>query len=296
MPKCAFLSIANTEGWFIDDDLVHRPLQDLGWEVENVPWDRPEDWDSYDLVIIRSPWDYQDHLDRFREVLKSIGRSRAVLLNGLETVLWNIDKKYLFELEKKGVELVPTIITRGLKESDIEAAFSSFQTEELVIKPVIGANADDTFRLRQGEPAGFPPIAEVFRARECFIQPFMPQILDEGEYSLMYFKGELSHAILKTARKGDYRVQEEHGGGVLPIPKPDALLVASGDRAMRALPVTPFYARVDLVRTARDSFALMELELIEPCLYFRFDEASPQRFADCIDQYWKSMGHAGKDP
>ena len=284
--NCAFLSISNTEGWFIDDDLVHPHLQDLGWHVQNIPWDRPVDWNTFDLVIIRSPWDYQDHLRDFTGVLKQIEESRAVLLNSLDTVMWNIDKKYLFELQGKGVELVPTVVARDLTASDITSAFERFSASELIVKPIIGANADDTYRITRGAPLDFESLTARFQNRECMIQPFMQNIVEEGEYSLMYFQGKLSHTILKTVGEGDYRVQEEHGGGVIPIENPDARLTAQASKAMDALGHQPLYARVDMVRTAQNTFALMELELIEPCLYFRFDKNAAKTFAQCIHGSW----------
>lgn len=294
MPNCAFLTIADTEGWFIDDDLVHEPLRDLGWNIENVPWDAATDWDVYDLVIIRSPWNYQQNLNRFLEVLDNIEASQATLLNSRELVQWNLNKNYLFELERKGVELVPTLKQTSLKTSDIENTFTRFQTEALIVKPIIGANADDTFRIQKKDVIGLTgitalkKIATIFHDRECLIQPFMQNIVDEGEFSLMYFQGDLSHVVLKTVAAGDYRIQEEHGGGVTPVEKPEAHLVASANRAMKTLPETPLYARVDLVRTQQNTFALMEFELIEPCLYFRFDDNSAVNFAHCIDRYWRN--------
>ena len=291
MPSCAFLTIADTEGWFIDDDLVHEPLQKLGWKVENVPWDKSVDWDAFNLVVIRSPWDYQKHLHRFMEVLNTIEKSNAILLNSLELVQWNLNKNYLFELETKGVELVPTLKHASPKPSDIENAFNRFQTEALIVKPIIGANADDTFLLTREEltdssvKGDLSEITTIFQERECLIQPFMQNIVDEGEFSLMYFQGELSHVVLKTAAAGDYRIQEEHGGGVTTIEKPEPALIDSANKVMSALSETPLYARVDLVRTRQNSFALMEFELIEPCLYFKFSKDAPRNFANCIDRY-----------
>jgi len=133
-----------------------------------------------------------------------------------------------------------------------------------------------------------------FDNRECFIQPFMQNIIDEGEFSLMYFNGKLSHTILKTVGAGDFRVQEEHGGGVVSIKKPEKDLVKTADKTIEALHKLPFYARVDLVRTPKNNFALMELELIEPSLYFRFNKESPNLFANCIDEFWKNKENTKK--
>lgn len=289
MPRAAFLSIENTDGWFIDDDLVHEPLRKAGWEIENIPWNHPADWNRFDLVIIRSPWDYQDHPDHFMNVLKAIEDSSAVLANNLEIVRWNIHKDYLFELQEKGVELLPTrkIYSPGL--SDINETFAALNATELIIKPVIGANADDTFRLKKGLPDTYHHILQQFRERECYLQAFEENILNEGEFAVMYFNGKRAHTVLKTVKKGDFRVQEEHGGGVLAIPNPEKELLSAADRAMDAVPFIPLYARVDLVRTKDNSFALMELELIEPCLYFRFDSSAPHDFAQAIDAFWKRI-------
>ncbi len=286
--NCAFLSISNTDGWFIDDDLVHPHLQSLGWKVENIPWNKSVAWNTFDLVIIRSPWDYQAHLDAFLAVLNQIDESKAILINSLEIIRWNINKNYLFDLESKGVELVPTIKANSLKKSDVISAFEQFNSFELIVKPIIGANADDTFRIQKNTAIDFELLESVFINRECLIQPFMQNIVDEGEFSLIYFQGKLNHTILKTVKTGDYRVQEEHGGGVIPIKIPDPLLVEKANKAISVLDKTPFYARVDLVRTAQNSYALMELELIEPCLYFRFDNNSAKTFAECIHKFHKN--------
>lgn len=288
MPKCVFLSISNTEGWFIDDDLVHEPLRKLGWEIQNIPWNQPTDWNAFDLMVIRSPWDYQQNLEEFSKVLDEIEQSKAILLNSRQMVNWNIDKNYLFDLELQGVALVPTIKSSSLKASQIENAFKTFQTNELIVKPMIGANADDTFWLGKSKDLDFARLESIFMKRECMIQPFMQSILEEGEFSLMYFNGKLSHTILKTVGEGDYRVQEEHGGGVIAMENPEKELLEAGANAMASLSETPLYARVDLVRTSENSFALMELELIEPCLYFRFGAESAEDFAACIDDFWKN--------
>ena len=282
MPACAFLTIQNTDGWFIDDDLVHEPLRNLGWEIVNIPWNQKTNWNKFDVVVIRSPWDYQDHFDHFIDVLNEIESSSAILLNSMDIVKWNINKNYLFELEKSGVELVPTIRAESPDAKVLTEAFDKLQSDRLIIKPIIGANEDDTFKFNAASDLN--QISEVFTDRACMIQPFMNKIVDEGEFSLMYFEGKLSHTILKTVGDGDFRVQEEHGGGVIPMPEPEPALIAAAEKAMRALPFDTMYARVDLVRTDNNSFALMELELIEPCLYFRFDNTSPGRFAQCIDR------------
>ncbi|WP_417735805.1 ATP-grasp domain-containing protein [Rosistilla oblonga] len=283
MPRCAFLTIANQDGWLIDDYLVHEPLRQLGWEVVDLAWDGDVAWDAFDVVVIRSTWDYQYALDRFLAVLKQIDESKATLCNSLATVRWNADKCYLFDLQRRGIEAVPTQHVMSPTPDDIQNALVRFDASQIVVKPTVGAGSVDTFRITPATPLeDLASHCETLAGRSCFIQPFMDGITAEGEFSLIYIDGQLSHTILKTVRDGDFRVQSQHGGGVTFIPEPEAALVAVADRVIAALDEIPLYARVDLVRTQQESFALMELELIEPRLYFEFAEHSPQLFANAI--------------
>ncbi|WP_417744166.1 ATP-grasp domain-containing protein [Rosistilla oblonga] len=283
MPRCAFLTIANQDGWLIDDYLVHEPLRQQGWDIGDLAWDGDVDWDAFDVVVIRSTWDYQYALDRFLAVLKQIDESKATLCNSLATVRWNADKCYLFDLQRRGIEAVPTQHVMSPTPDDIQNALVRFDASQIVVKPTVGAGSVDTFRITPATPLeDLASHCETLAGRSCFIQPFMDGITAEGEFSLIYIDGQLSHTILKTVRDGDFRVQSQHGGGVTFIPEPEAALVAAADRVIAALDEVPLYARVDLVRTQQESFALMELELIEPRLYFEFAEHSPQLFANAI--------------
>jgi hypothetical protein len=279
MRQCAFLTLDTPEGWVTDDDLAHEPLRALGWEVTPLPWNRSGvDWSRFEAVVIRSTWDYHKHLDEFLATLETIDRSGARLANPLETVRWNVRKTYLRDLEASGLPVVPTLWRTDPGADRIRRLFDELQTDEIVLKPVVSASAYDTFRLDRGaDPSAVAEIAGVFAGREVMAQPFLASIVEEGEYSLFYFGGELSHTILKSPKERDFRVQEEHGGFIRaadpPAPLPDL-----GRRILEALPVMPLYARVDLVRV-ESGFVLMELELVEPSLYFRIVPGSAERFA-----------------
>ena len=112
----------------------------------------------------------------------------------------------------------------------------------------------------------------------------MRGIVEEGEFSLFYFNGEYSHAILKTPKTGDFRVQEEHGG-IIQATKPTADLLATGEKIMQYISPTPLYARVDFVSTDEGEFAVVELELIEPSMYLREAAHAPRMFAEAIDSW-----------
>ncbi|MDX1586820.1 MAG: hypothetical protein R3222_08750 [Balneolaceae bacterium] len=288
MSLCAFLTMDNLEEFEVYDELLIEPLSKLGWTVEMVPWrDRDTDWDRYKAVIIRSPWDYQQDADLFMKVLKDIDRSSARLENPLKLVKWNIDKTYLKELQEKGVLIVPTIWGEKITEQELTEAFNTFNARELVIKPTVSANADNTFRLKKDSYLkATEEVKQIFSERPYLIQPFMNAIVNEGEFSLFYFGGEYSHTILKTPAMGDFRVQEEHGG-ILTSVEPETKLLQRAQQTMKNLKPQPLYARADYVRTGDDDFALMELELIEPSLYFNMDPESPERFARIFDRWMK---------
>lgn len=282
MKRCAFLSMDSLEGFYSNDDLLFAPLEAAGWLAEEVSWRKSDvDWDDYDLVIIRTTWDYQQDPEGFMGCLQKIEASRAKLHNSLNIVQWNISKKYLQELQNQGVPIVPTLWFQSFSLSAVEEGFEKFDTPQIVLKPLISANADHTYRLTPEQlKTQADTLSEVFDKREFMLQPFIPAIVEEGEYSLFYFAGNYSHAIVKQPKSGDFRVQEEHGGQLTKVEPTEEMLTTSR-HCLAALPEDVFYARIDLV-FYKGEFMVMEIELIEPSLYFNMDEDSPQRFVDAL--------------
>ena len=225
--------------------------------------------------------DYQKSPTEFLEILEKIDRSKARLENSLPTIKWNLSKIYLRELESRGVKIVPTIWPEKTPtENDLAAWLDFFKTDEIIIKPIVSATAEDTYRLTEFQN----DLAEIFDNRPFMIQPFMPKIVSEGEFSLFYFGGNYSHTILKTPKPKDFRVQEEHGGIITAV-RPSAKLLEKTKKVLDLVEPTPLYVRIDFVRDERDDFCLMELELIEPALYLRMDENAPSLFAQTIDEW-----------
>ncbi len=283
--RCAFLTLAEPGDYVIDDEHAYEPLRALGWHVEAVPWNRPGmAWESYDLVVIRSPWDYTLDLDGFLAVLAGIERRGVPLENRLPLVRWNLVKTYLRDLAARGVAIVPTVWRDRLGAGELEGLVADVGSDEMVLKPVVGANAEGAFRLDARSLRAIAAEVEAYYAgRPLQAQPFIRAVIDEGEVSLVYFNGELSHAILKTPTAGDFRVQEEHGGIIRAVAA-DGELHAAGRRILEALGETPLYLRADLVRAnGGDGYWLMELELVEPSLYLRMDPEAPARFARALD-------------
>lgn len=282
--KIALLSIEDLSGYVTDDKLLIEPLQDLGHIVEFVPWQARVKWRTYDGVVIRTTWDYQNHLAAFLRVLRRIHKETR-LANPLKLVEWNVEKSiYLTDLEQRGARIIPSIWRRGkIERRQIRKWFDQLQTDQLVIKPTVGANAQDTLIVKRDQE-NIQRLKLTFDDRSCVVQPFMSGIVREGEFSLFYFNGEYSHAILKTPKREDFRVQEEHGGRIRAI-KPSANLLATGKKILNLISPIPLFARVDLVRTEDNDFAIVELELIEPSMYLRKSKRAPYLFAKAIDEW-----------
>ncbi len=284
MKNCAILSMDNLQAFECYDWLLDKPFSENGWQTHTVSWrDETIDWGQFDAVIIRSPWDYQEDADRFIRVLEKIDASGVPLENPLELVRWNVDKIYLKILENQGIEIVPTLWRERFQADVLPSFFTHFNTEEIIIKPTISANADNTFRVFLNSlPTVTEQLSQVFSEKSFMVQPFMQSIVEEGEFSLFYFGGCYSHGILKKPGKNDFRVQEEHGG-ILTSIEPEEALLAQAAQVNQLIQPLPLYSRLDFVRTAT-GFAIMEVELIEPSLYFNMDETAAARFVQAFMQ------------
>jgi glutathione synthase/RimK-type ligase-like ATP-grasp enzyme len=285
MRHCAFLTTDDLAGYVSDDELAWEPLRELGWAVTAVPWRRTDvDWSRFEAVVIRTTWDYHLDADAFLRALEAIDASGTCLANPLPLVRWNARKTYLRDLSSRGLPIVPTVWGTNLTDGDIPRLRDQLGADEIVIKPVIGATAYDTYRIGRRHGADAAEIAAVFAGREYMAQPFVASIVDEGEISLFYFGGKYSHAVRKTPKPDDFRVQEEHGGLIVPA-DPPAVLIALGHRCLAVLDHPTFQARADLVRLPAGGYALMELELVEPSLYFRMDAGAAGRFARALEAW-----------
>ena len=279
----------DVEADFVIDDIhAHAPLAALGWQVSSVSWrQRVVSWNEFDAVIIRSCWDYPPLVTEFLDVLEQIdGATR--LANPIELVRWNLSKSYLRDLETEGVGIVPTLWADDLDESSLMACLDRLESSAMVIKPLVGANGEDTFCIsRSADSAAIEKVVRLFHNRAHMVQPFMSQVVAEGEFSLFYFNGNYSHAILKTPTDSEFRSQEERGA-TIKAARPEARLLQRGRQAMDKVSPAPLYARIDFVRDDDGDFRVMEMELIEPSLYLRMHPEAPARFARAVDDWYGS--------
>lgn len=211
------------------DQLLVEPMLGEGFIAEATPWDHPHTkWDQFDALILRSCWNYPDHYQKFLDWIKQIEILGIPLFNPPDIVRWNMHKSYLFDLAKRGIPIIPT-----------------------VIKPTIGNRE---------------------KGVEYLIQPFMPEVVNQGEYRFIFIGGRLTHTILRTPKK-------------IMLVQPTQTLVRQAQKVMRAIPIKPLYTRVDGI--VHDGiFLLMELELTEPQLYFDMNPKATVVFARALKKIY----------
>ncbi|MEU8002622.1 hypothetical protein AB0B66_15810 [Catellatospora sp. NPDC049111] len=283
-PRVAIVTCAEIPLLEADDQLVLPALAALGVDASPVVWDDPAaDWSAYDLVVLRSPWDYAQRHDEFLAWAAGVPR----LVNPVETVAWNTDKRYLAELAAAGLPVTPTTF---LAPGDTWTPPSG--DGEYVIKPAVSAGSRDTGRYGPGDAA--QAVAHVQRlqaaGRITMIQPYLPAVDSYGETALLFFAdpetGRLaySHAI----RKGPMLTGPDEGLETLYKPEeitprvPTAAERAVGEAVVATLPTGLVYARVDLIPDERGNPLLVELELTEPSVFLLHDEGSAARLAAAI--------------
>ena len=283
--RAAFLTMEDPDGWEIDAHLAIPHLRRHGWRVETLCWRAPAiDWSDFDAVYIGTAWDYPKAANEFLQTLQRIEDAGATLVNPLEIVQWNVDKSYLRDLQTRGVSVVPTSWIRDSGALDLDAEFARFDCERIVVKPLVSTNATDTFALSKTTAGEFRSVIDdAFFARPCMVQPFVSSIESAGEVSLFYIDSALTHAIRKIPRAGDFRVQEEHGASLAVI-EPTAEMLSCASPVLPTVSPQPVYARIDIVEGA-GGWQLMELELIEPSLYFRLYPRAASLFAAAFDRY-----------
>lgn len=267
----------------LDDEgrLLLGRLRAAGIGAEPAVWDREAvDWDAYELVLLRSTWDYHLAPERFIAWTRAIGPR---LLNPPELVVWNASKRYLHELGEWGLATVPTDFVRPGESFALPGG-------EFVVKPATSAGSRDTARYRPGDPAAREHVAALLAdGREAMVQPYLSAVDVSAETALIFLGGEFSHAM----RKGPLLEldQEQEQGLFRPEemsprrPSPAQLELASATvRAVSERIGEPLYARVDLLDSDEGEPLILELELIEPSLFLDFQPAAAERLVALVEQ------------
>ncbi len=249
------------------DQALIAALEKRGANAIPVLWDSPDiDWRAFDCVVVRSCWDYHRRLPEFLDWLDGLA---VMTINYPKLIKWNADKRYLRELNSFGVIIPDTVWNEIGEQQDVRRLCEERGWSAAVVMPLVSASAYGTECLTNGIVSG--PI---------MIQEYLGSIENEGEWSLLYFAGQYSHAVRKRPRAGDFRVQMVFGGTVEPS-EPNAAIVAFAEKAISLLPYAPVIARVDILESSKGC-VLMEIEVIEPELFLTDVPGSADRAASAI--------------
>lgn len=266
----------------LEDNLLKNALEHLGLHVVRVDWADPNfDWNSTRCAVFRTTWDYFDRFPEFDAWLARV-KNKTMFINSIDQVRWNLNKMYLHDLQDQGIKVVKTIFIEQRESRSLLELFLDLDCDDAVLKPMIAGAARHTYLINHKNVYEYN---EIFRSliknEGMMLQPYQYSITTKGEISLIVIGGEFSHAILKKAKSGDFRVQDDYGGTVHAY-EPGYLEIEFAEKVVKACEPIPAYARVDVMWDNSGDFVLSELELIEPELWFREHTKAAKKLARVI--------------
>ena len=266
-----------------EDELVINALKEKNLSVIKRDWNDPIfDWKTTRTVLFRSTWDYFDKFELFKKWFDET-KNNCLMINSHETVEWNIDKHYLLDLQEQQIPIPKSEFIKKGSSVDLTLLMQEKNWNEIVVKPTISGAAKNTFRLKKEELNQFDSTWKNLIQKEDFIvQEFQNNVITKGEVAMMVIGGKYTHAVLKMAKEGDFRVQDDFGGSIA-IYSPSEKMVKLAEKCTRILSPIPSYARVDIIWDNLGDLAVSELELIEPELWFRLNPNAAQKLAEHID-------------
>ncbi|GGK10710.1 ATP-grasp domain-containing protein [Luteimonas terricola] len=258
---------------------------------------------SQGIVAVPTPWtahvDAADGLRRFARVLPLLvwgyhcdharwlracatwRQAGIPMSNPADVLAWNSDKRYLLELAARGVAVPPTVLMSEVTGAQLRRVFAETGADELIVKPTVSGGAWRTRRVHRDAALDEVPAGDA-HGGDMLVQPYLPTIASEGETSLLFFGGTLSHVVNKRPPAGEFRVQEQFGGVYTSLPAPPAGALALAERTLAAIDAPLLYARIDTVPDAEGNWLLMEAELIEPDFYLGADPRRGEGFAAAL--------------
>ena len=272
-----------------EDGLVIQGLEKLNLRTIKKDWnDSNFNWSSTQSAIFRSTWNYFDQFSNFRNWLDLV-KDQCYLINPYEQINWNLDKHYLLDLQKQDLPIVESIFVSKKTKLNLETISKNKKWKEIVVKPTISGAARHTYLLKKDEIKNFQDKwLSLTNDEDFMVQEFQKNILNSGEIAVMLFGGEYSHSVLKKAKKGDFRVQDDFGGSVEKI-NPSLKIIELAEKTVKSLKTTPLYARVDIIFDNDNNPVISELELIEPELWFRFKEESAYKLAEFVKDFLNNL-------
>ena len=268
----------------LEQELLKSAFESQGLKVDITYWDNPSyEWQQTKSVLFRTVWDYFERFDEFWEWLEQV-KTKTRLINSYELIKWNIDKHYLKDLKNNDIQVVPTYFADRGNNISLQEIANSKDWKHIVIKPAISASAFNTYKITNDEIEQKEQLFyELLQTHDMLVQPFFPTISELGEASLMVFGGKFTHAILKKAKAGDFRVQDDFGGTVHDY-NPTQEEIKFAEKVFQSCTSLPIYGRVDIVWDSNKHIYLSELEIIEPELWIRNRPESANKIAEAVNK------------
>lgn len=265
-----------------EDALLSEALTLRGCKVQRVAWDDQNfNWSSAACAVFRATWDYFHRISEFTQFLERV-KEQTLLINGYDTVKWNMDKRYLRDMSVFGVNIPETLFLEVGERRSLREIMQVTDWETIVLKPAISGAARHTYLIDLANCASHEKLfTELVSNEAMLIQRFQPDVVRTGEWTFVVVNGRYTHGILKKAKKGDFRVQDDFGGTVHDHVA-SAEEIQFAERVMSLIKPLPAYGRVDVIRDVNGEMALQELELIEPELWFRNNPTAADLLAEHI--------------
>ena len=270
-----------------EDTLVKKALEKKGLRVFRTNWDNPDfDWSATHSILFRTTWDYFNRYAEFSNWLEDVSTKTSVI-NPAQMIRWNVDKHYLLDLQKKGVAIVPTYFIEPGDDRSLKDCVQDAGWDNAILKPAISGAARHTYKLNARNLPDHESIFKHLIAEESMlIQPFLANILSKGEVAHMVMGGKYTHSVLKLAKPGDFRVQDDFGGTIHDY-QPNSEEIKFVEYVMSKLDPVPAYGRVDVIWDDNNELVVSELELIEPELWFRRNHQAAEILAQTVSKYFK---------
>ena len=265
----------------LEDGLIKVELEKINISCRRVAWDFDFKSDLFKCVLFRTTWNYFDEIINFKKFLTN-NKHKTDFINPINQIVWNLDKVYLLQLHDRGINIPKTILVKKNSTTSLLDVVKKNKMKGVVIKPSVSAAAWKTYYIKESDLMSSEKLFQkLIGQQDMLIQDFQKNIIKHGEVSVMMIDGEYSHAVLKCAKPGDFRVQDDFGGSVNNY-TPNMLEISFAKKVLNKLDFKPVYARVDIIIDNDNKIALSELELIEPEMWFRFNSSAAQKLARAI--------------
>lgn len=268
---------AESYGESSEGKVLRAFLQEKALEASLQIWDDNQvDWSEFDFIVVRSPWDYIDKIEAFKAWLDKLEQLGSHVLNPINMMRWNSDKIYLREMQEAGVNMIPTVWLEQNSPFKPEEIFQQLGVDQIVVKPRVSGGAKDTHAFSKEDKTKISKVKKLLKQKPCMAQPFMKEIQTQGEWSFLFFNGKYSHTVLKTPRSGEFKVHFSEQ-----ISEPPKNLLDTAQFIVNRFAKDCLYTRVDGLEV-NGNFMLMELELIEPYLFFEISKGSIERYYEAL--------------